>query len=338
MCESGQGELLTDSERALVREWTGGDWAQPQLATLAEGPLPGPDWVFERKLDGVRVIAGRDGGDPVLWSRRHSSVGNAYPEIAEALAGQAADRFVIDGEVVAFEGDRTSFERLQHRIHLTNPREARATGVRVYYYVFDMPAFGGVDLRRLPLRTRKRLLSECFDFEDPLRYSQHRAGDAEEFFRRACERGWEGLIAKRADVGYRAGRTRDWLKYKCVRDQEFVIGGFTEPSGSRIGFGALLVGYYEQRKLRYAGKVGTGYDQATLRDLRSRLDRLSRDGSPFADEVRERAVHWVEPELVAQVGFSEWTDDGKLRHPRFSGLRNDKPAAEVVRESGGQEF
>ena len=335
MCDSGPLDdgTLDARERSLLRPWSGGVWVQPELATLTEDRFSDQNWVYERKLDGVRLIAGRDGGDPARWSRSHAPVRNAYPEIADALAEQSADRFVLDGEVVAFEGDRTSFARLQHRIHVTDPRAARATGVRVYYYVFDMPAFGGVDLRRLPLRTRKRLLGRCFDFEDPLRFSAHRNGDGVEFFRQACERGWEGLIAKRADSPYRSGRSRDWLKFKCVVDQEFVIGGFTEPSGSRIGFGALLVGYYEGKSLRYAGKVGTGYDQATLRELRSRLDGLVRKSSPFVDEVRERSVHWVEPELVAQVSFSEWTDDGKLRHPRFSGLRNDKPAASVVRES-----
>ncbi|WP_190822519.1 non-homologous end-joining DNA ligase [Saccharopolyspora pogona] len=325
--------LLDDAERGELRSWPGGTWHEPALATLTHHRFSHPDWIFERKLDGARVIAGCDGDRPVLWSRNHRRVDAAYPEIIDALAEQGAERFVLDGEMVAFEGGQTSFGRLQKRINLTDPRAARRTGVAVYYYVFDLIAFGGVDLTDLSLRTRKRLLRECFDFTDPLRFSAHRAGNGEEFYREACRRGWEGLIAKRADRPYRGGRSRDWLKFKCVADQEFVIGGYTDPKGSRSGFGALLVGYYADSRLRYAGKVGTGYDERTLRELRGKLDELARDGSPFADPVAERDVHWVAPELVAQVGFTEWTGDGKLRHPRFSGLRNDKRPQDVVREA-----
>lgn len=324
---------LSDDENHLLRPWRGGTWAEPQLATLTSETFSSELWLFERKLDGTRVIAGADGGETQLWSRNHKLVNSSYPEIAEALGEQGADRFVVDGEVVAFEGNQTSFARLQKRMHLTDARVARQTGVAVYYYVFDVLAFGGVDLTQLPLRTRKRLLRDCFGFTDPLRFSEHRSGDGAAFFREACAQGWEGLIAKRADRAYRGGRSRDWLKFKCVADQEFVVGGFTEPQGSRTGFGALLVGYYEAGQLRYAGKVGTGYNERTLRDLRLELDRLVQPASPFADVVSERGLHWVRPELVAQVGFSEWTADGRLRHPRFTGLRKDKPASSVVRET-----
>lgn len=323
-------ELLDADQLPLLRSWSG-TWLEPELATLTDSRFSDPDWLYERKLDGARVLAGRDGGDPVLWSRNHKRVDASYPELLEALAGQG-ERFVVDGEVVAFDGDRTSFAKLQNRMHLTDPRAARRTGVRVFYYLFDLIAVGGVDLTRLPLRTRKRLLSECFGFDDPLRYSEHRRGDGEEFFRQACERGWEGLIAKRADRPYRSGRSRNWLKFKCVSGQEFVIGGFTEPKGARHGFGALLVGYYRGAELRYAGKVGTGYDEKTLRDLRARMERLEKSESPFAERIGEREVHWVAPEVVAEIGFSEWTADGRLRHPRFTGLREDKPATSVVRE------
>ncbi|WP_093414516.1 non-homologous end-joining DNA ligase [Saccharopolyspora flava] len=325
--------LLDDDARAALRAWPGGTWHEPALATLTRHEFSDENWIYERKLDGVRLIAGADGGEPQLWSRNRKRVDASYPEIAEALAAQGAPSFVVDGEVVAFEGDRTSFARLQKRMHLTDPAVARRTGVAVFYYVFDLIAFGGVDLTRLPLRTRKRLLRECFEFADPLRLSAHRNGDGVDFLAQACARGWEGLIAKRADQPYRSGRGRDWLKFKCVSGQEFVIGGYTEPQGSRTGFGALLVGYHDREGLRYAGKVGTGYDERALRELRAALDERSRADSPFHDPVREPGAHWAEPELVAQVGFSEWTDDGKLRHPRFSGLRNDKPAGEVRRES-----
>lgn len=184
----------------------------------------------------------------------------------------------------------------------------------------------------MPLRARKRVLQALADLTDPLRYSEHRDRDGEAYLDEACAQGWEGLIAKRADSAYQHGRSRDWLKFKCARGQEFVIGGFTDPAGSRVGFGALLVGHYQGDRLRYAGKVGTGFDDRTLRWLHRRLTELVQDSSPFADPVRERGAHWVRPELVAQVGFSEWTGDGKLRHPRFQGLREDKAARDVVRE------
>ncbi|RRO18367.1 ATP-dependent DNA ligase [Saccharopolyspora rhizosphaerae] len=324
--------LLDDEAQALLRSWPGGTWHAPELATLTRHEFSDENWIYERKLDGVRLIAGADGREPQLWSRNRKRVDPAYPEVVDALAAQGASQFVVDGEVVAFEGDKTSFAKLQKRIHLTDAAAARRTGVPVYYYVFDLIAFGGVDLTRLPLRSRKRLLQECFEFTDPLRFSRHRNGEGVAFLEEACARGWEGLIAKRADQPYRSGRGRDWLKFKCVSGQEFVIGGYTDPQGARSGFGALLVGYYDREGLRYAGKVGTGYDERTLRDLRAKLDERSRSKSPFVDEVREPGVHWAEPELVAQVGFSEWTEDGKLRHPRFSGLRNDKSAEEVRRE------
>ncbi|GAA3356267.1 non-homologous end-joining DNA ligase [Saccharopolyspora gregorii] len=323
-------DLVDAGLRPLLRRWTG-DWLAPALATRTATRFSDPDWLFERKLDGVRVVAARTGGAPVLWSRNHNRVDTAYPELLDALRSQP-DRFVVDGEVVAFDGGRTSFARLQHRMHVSDPRAARRSGVAVHYYLFDLMAIGDVDVTRLPLRIRKRLLAECFEFAEPLRLTEHRRGDGEEFYRQACARGWEGLIAKRADRPYRSGRTRDWLKLPCTSQQEFVVGGFTEPKGSRSGFGALLVGYFEQGELRYAGKVGTGYDEATLRELRGRLDALARREPPFADRIPEREARWAEPELVAEVGFTEWTADGRLRHPRFLGLRNDKAASEVVRE------
>jgi bifunctional non-homologous end joining protein LigD len=186
----------------------------------------------------------------------------------------------------------------------------------------------------LPLRSRKQVLQAAVDFADPLRFSTHRNTDGEEYLRQACERGWEGLIAKRADSPYRPGaRSGDWLKFKCVRGQEFVVGGYTDPAGSRIGFGALLVGYHDgDGALRYAGRVGTGFDHHVLVSLRARFDEMGTAASPFADQVRERGTHWLRPELVAQIGFTEWTRDGRLRHPRYLGLRDDKAASDVVRE------
>ncbi|HKN98449.1 MAG TPA: non-homologous end-joining DNA ligase [Pseudonocardiaceae bacterium] len=303
------------------------------LATLTDQRFSDPGWLFERKLDGVRALAVRDGDPPELWSRNHKTIGASYPELVAELERRGPDRFVADGEIVAFEGNQTSFARLQARIHLTDAKRIAATGVNVYYYLFDLLHLDGQDLTGLPLRDRKRLLRRAFDFGGPLRSANHRDTEGEEYFRTACASGWEGLIAKRADAPYRSGRSTDWLKFKCVAEQELVVGGFTDPHGSRQEFGALLVGYYADGRFRYAGKVGTGYTERTLRMLRSRLDGLATDTSPFADRVAERAVHWVRPELVAQIGFTEWTGDGRLRHPRYLGLREDKSPTDVVRET-----
>jgi DNA ligase D-like protein (predicted ligase) len=329
--------LLDSAAAAALRPAEDAGWRQPMLATLTDRRFSSSEWLYERKLDGVRAVVCRDGGPPHLWSRTEHAMDASYPELVEALASRTPERFVADGEIVAFDRGRTSFLKLQNRIHVTDPSAAAIAAVPVWLYLFDLMVIGDVDVTGVPLRDRKRLLRQTFDFGGPLRLSVHRNTDGEAYLKEACARGWEGLIAKRADSPYRPGRSGDWLKFKCEKGQEFVIGGFTDPSGTRIGFGALLLGHFERDgRLRYAGKVGTGFDTATLRSLRSRLDALLTAESPFADDggARERGAHWVRPELVAQIGFAEWTSDGRLRHPRFQGLRNDKPAEEVVRESG----
>jgi DNA ligase D-like protein (predicted ligase) len=323
---------LDAAERQLVRPSVRPGWREPMLATLTKERFSDDRWIFERKLDGVRVLAVGGRGAISLWSRNHKDMTRTYPELVAEFEAQGVDSFVADGEIVAFDGRQTSFARLQARINLADPRRIAATGVDVYVYLFDLLVFGAADLTRLPLRARKRVLRKVFEFGGRLRYSTHRNTDGEAFYQQACARGWEGLIAKRADSRYQSGRSRDWLKFKCVRDQELVVGGFTDPAGSRQGFGALLVGYYDGRRLRYAGKVGTGYNDLLLRDLRARLDGLEQDASPFDERVREAGAHWVRPRLVAEIGFTEWTTDGKLRHPRFVGLRTDKDPQDVVRE------
>jgi DNA ligase D-like protein (predicted ligase) len=203
----------------------------------------------------------------------------------------------------------------------------------VWLYLFDLLYLDGYDTREVPLRYRKELLRNTFDFRGSLRFTEHRETEGEAYYREACRNGWEGVIAKNADSVYVSGRTRDWLKFKCSNEQEFVIGGYTEPRGSRIGFGALLLGYFRGRKLVYAGKVGTGFDNDTLRRLSSKLAELETPTCPFAEDgLPRRGVHWVKPKLVAQIDFTEWTQGGKLRHPRFLGLREDKQPEEVVRE------
>jgi bifunctional non-homologous end joining protein LigD len=295
-------------------------------AVLTDEPFDDPAWIFERKLDGIRCISHRDCGGPVrLVSRTDKDMTGQFPELAEALAAQPVEDVVLDGEIVAFTGGVTSFSRLQRRA-----RER----VAVFLYVFDILRHEGRDVRDLPLRERKALLRDALEFGGRLRYSQHRNEHGTRLFSEACRQGLEGLIAKRADSHYRSdARSRDWLKLKCHFEQELVIGGFTAPQGSRTDFGALLVGYHEDNRLRYAGKVGTGFGRATLETLGRRLRELERDDPPFADvHPIPRGTHWVDPELVGQIGFSEWTRDGRLRHPRYLGLRDDKPASEVVRE------
>jgi DNA ligase D-like protein (predicted ligase) len=330
---TGALDALRPEERPLVRPAPKPRWVEPMKAVLVDQPFSDPDWIFERKLDGVRGLAFRDGPEVQLYSRNAKSLNRSYPELVEALGREPADDFVADGEIVAFERGITSFSRLQRRMQLSDPEAARRTGVAVFMYLFDLIHLDGYDLTGLPLRARKRLLRHALSFEGHVRYTQHRNRDGESFFAEACKRGLEGLIAKRANSRYVHGRSRDWLKLKCSNEQELVIGGFTAPRGSRTDFGALLVGYYENGNLRYAGKVGTGFDRETLVRLGRRLRELEIDSPPFVDvDPVPRGTHWVRPELVAQIGFTEWTRDGRLRHPRFLGLRDDKSPQEVVRE------
>ena len=302
-------------------------------AVLADRPFSDPDWIFERKLDGVRCLAFREGAAVRLVSRTGRDMNRTYPELVEALEAEPCEDFVADGEVVAFDGAVTSFSRLQGRMQRSDPDEARRTHIPVFLYLFDLLRHEGEDVRPLPLRRRKARLRDALSFHRPVRFTPHRNERGEEMFRDACERGLEGVIAKRAGSPYRSGRSRDWLKFKCHAEQELVIGGFTAPKGSRTEFGALLVGYYEDGQLRYAGKVGTGFGRATLAELGRRMRELEQDEPPFAGvHPVPRGTRWVRPELVAQIAFSEWTRDGRLRHPRYLGLRDDKPAREVVRE------
>lgn len=303
------------------------------LATLVAEAFSDPGWIYEPKLDGVRCLVFKKGSRVRLLSRNRNPIGSSFPELVQALAAQPAEEMILDGEIVAFRKRASSFARLQQRIHVRAPSEALMRKVRVYLYLFDVIHLEGRATESLPLRTRKRLLKTALDPQGPLRLVPHRNEHGEAYFEEVCRKpGWEGLIAKRADAPYVHGRSRDWLKFKCANQQELVIGGYTDPQGSRVGFGALLVGYYEDGRLRYAGKVGTGYDHELLRSLAKKLKTRERKTSPFADGVRAKNAHWVSPDLVGQFGFGEWTRDGRLRHPRFLGLRGDKDARDVVRE------
>lgn len=315
---------------------------KPMLATLEHEAFSHPDWIYERKLDGERCIVVKEGDDVTLYSRTEKELNNAYPELAEAFEKQDGS-FVVDGEIVAFDGDVTSFSKLQPRMQVDDPEEARSSGVAVYFYAFDMLESAGKDLTDKPLEERKSALKQAFEYEDPIRYMAHRNEEGKQYLEEACAKGWEGLIAKNRNSSYVQGRSRRWLKLKCTARQEFVIGGYTKPHGERIGFGALLVGYYEKRgggALRYAGKVGTGYDDDTLQSLHARMQKLERKTPPFTpyedDELPGKEITWITPSLVCEVGFTEWTappgSPAKLRHPRFLGLRRDKDPKDVVRE------
>jgi bifunctional non-homologous end joining protein LigD len=292
----------------------------PMLATLTDERDLGEGWILERKLDGIRIIAASDGATTTLFTRNEKNATGRWPEIAQAVTDLGRE-VVLDGEVVAMDGDEPlGFQELQG-------------GTYAALYAFDVLGLDGADLRDRPLHERRAILEDLLqDDHGPLRHTTALTGDAETNYARACESGWEGLIAKVADGPYRAGRSKDWLKLKCLAEQEVVIGGWTDPQGSRTDLGAILVGVYDGDELKYAGKVGTGFNQQTLKELRAQL--RERDTSPFSERIKPAVPrsHWAEPALVAQVAFQEWTTAGRLRQPRFLGLRDDKDPKDVVRE------
>jgi bifunctional non-homologous end joining protein LigD len=318
--------LLPGELRRLVRRRAQVRWIEPMLATLTESYFSHPDWVFEPKLDGVRAVALKDGNGVRVMSRNRLSLNDRYPQVVEAISKLEVEKAILDGEVAVVAHGISRFQSLQ--------RHLLEGGGLLVYFVFDAPQIGDYDITRLPLVARKELLSRVVPSTDVIHLVSYREESGEEYLREACERGWEGLIAKRAASPYMSGRSKEWLKFKCSKEQEFVVGGFTDPQGSRVGLGALLVGYYEDGELVYAGKVGTGYNMRLLLALTERLRRLERDESPFSGAPPARkGVHWVRPEVVVQVAFSEWTRDGRLRHPRFLGVRDDKAVRDVVRET-----
>jgi bifunctional non-homologous end joining protein LigD len=328
-------KILSKKTPGQLRYRAQPSWIPPMLATLVEELPAQGKWVYEPKLDGVRALIYLNGGTVRIYSRNRKPLNDAYPELVDALGPAVRGDAVLDGEIVAFDSERgiTSFARLQQRMQLRDPVRARRSQVAVHLYLFDCLFYEGVDLTQLPLLERKAVLRDVVWYDDPIRFTPYRTTGSAAMFREACEQGAEGIIAKRADSRYVSARSTDWLKLKCVRQQEFVIGGYTAPQGSRERLGALLVGYYDGKSLRYAGKVGTGYDRRTLEHLHRRLVPLHRAGSPFSEGPAPGGdIQWVTPKLVAQVGFSEWTSAGLLRHPRFIGLRDDKPARQVRRE------
>ena len=301
----------------------------PELATLVKDvPNAGP-WIYEIKYDGYRTLAWLDNGKVRMASRRGHDWTDKYRNIAAALSRVRAQTAIFDGEVAyVLEDGRTDFQKLQNTLGSSSPRDQ----ARLVYFVFDLLFYDGVDLRDEPLEYRKDRLRTILAGEGPpLKMSDH-VEDGGAFFREACKIGLEGIIGKRADRPYVSGRTKDWIKVKCEKRQELVVVGYTPPKGMRNGIGALLLGLREGKGLRYAGKVGTGFSNATLKDLASRLGKITVSDPPVTNPPRMREAKWVKPELVAQVRFTEWTSDGSLRHPSFEGLRFDKTPREVHRE------
>jgi len=296
-----------------------------QLATLVDEAPEGDDWFHEQKFDGYRILAEKDGEDVQLWSRNGKSWTDNFHTIAKAVATLSTKKVVLDGEVAALMPNGVTSFGAMHG------------GAPLVYFVFDVLSIGDDDIAGRPLHERKALLEELLeDCPDDIKYSEHVVGRGGEFFALACQRGLEGIISKRRDQPYSPGRGKSWLKVKCLQRQELVIGGFTEPDGSRKGIGALLMGVYDGDRLHYAGKVGTGFSSKLLVELRDELDPLEVHASPFDPEPSRALtgprVHWVRPELVGEVAFLEWTGDGRLRHPSFQGMRRDKAAKSVVRE------
>jgi bifunctional non-homologous end joining protein LigD len=304
----------------------------PQLATAVTRPPEGSGWLFEPKLDGYRVLCRKDGRDVKALTRRGNDWTSEFATIADAIRSLPCNAALIDGEAVVYDSKGiTSFQRLQNAL--------KGDSSQIALVAFDLLHLDGWDLTRVPLVERKALLERLLEGAPAaVRYGEHVTEDGPKFFAAACKLGLEGVVAKRANDPYREGeRTRSWLKVKCLQRQEFVIAGFTDPGGSRTAFGALLVATRDgaNSPLRYAGKVGTGFDERTLRSLHARLKPLERQ-TPPVDKASARGVarnvHWVEPKLVAEIAYTEWTGDGRLRHPIYLGLREDKIAAEIVEE------
>ncbi len=309
------------------------DFEIPMLATLTKKYFSDKNWIFEKKFDGERCFIYKNGSNVFLKSRNDKLLDGSYPEIIQAAKHFKVDQIILDGEVVSFKGKNTSFEMLQKRLGLKNPQKALQTGVKIYIYVFDILYLDGYELCDLPLLTRKLILKKAINFKDPIRFTTHKDTYGLKYFKEACKKKWEGIMAKKADSKYVHVRSRSWLKFKCVADQELVVGGYTE-SVKRDGFGSLLLGYYKNKKLIFAGKVGTGFSRDFIEDFFKKLQKIEIAKNPFSsDEMLKKNVHFVKPFYVAEIGFEEWTKDNKLRQPRFQGLRYDKAAKDVVKET-----
>ena len=319
------------SAAAKVRGSPLPEFIQPQLATLVSSVPRGDEWLHEIKFDGYRILCRLDTGKARFLTREAQDWSHRFGALSHIAEQLRSHRLLLDGEVVALDAQGVNdFQLLQNSLR-------EGVSGNLVYYVFDLLHLDGKNLISTPLVERKEQLEKVIPpGADSLRYSEHWIGKGDELLRKACSMGLEGIISKRKDEPYRSGRGKDWLKIKCVKSQEFVIGGFTDPAGSRVYLGALLLGVYDDGKLLYAGRVGTGFNNKSLRDVRARLDKIESKSPAFINPPRgadARGVHWVNPELVCEIDFTSWTSDGLLRHPSFKGLRDDKPARQVKRET-----
>jgi len=301
-----------------------------QLAQLVDEAPDSADWIHEQKFDGYRILADKQGDRVTLLSRRMNDWTAQFPTVAAAVAKLPCERAILDGEVAAVMPDgRTSFQALQNAFS--------GSQASLHYFVFDLLQLEREDLKSLPLIERKARLEKLLGKKKGvLKYSDHIEGSGKRFFQLACKQGLEGIVSKRRDSKYTGGRGGSWVKTKCLLRQELVIAGYTDPEGARNHIGSLLVGYYEGGKLVYAGKVGTGFTMKLLVEVKALLEPLETTKCPFTPEPPRAWTgpgrHWCTPKLVGEVAFSEWTADGRLRHPSFQGLRRDKKPIDVVRE------
>lgn len=307
------------------------EFIRPQLATLVSSAPAGDDWLHELKFDGYRMLCHLQRGKARFWSRNQKDWTEKFPNLNEALKALPVTAAILDGEIVVVDKKgRASFQRLQQSM-----KGGAATFI---FQIFDLIYLNGYNLTQVPLRQRKALLEELLagtKASEPLRYSDHVIGNGALFFKQACEYGIEGIVSKLADSVYESTRSRSWQKVKCNKRQEFVIAGYTPSKKDFPGFGSLILGVYDRGKLIYSGRVGTGFSIKQRLELQKKLDRIAQPTMPFVTKPKDpglRDAHWAKPALVGEVEFTEWTEEGSIRHPSFQGLRDDKKAKDVVRE------
>ena len=326
-------QLIPAEEKKLIRKEAMPSFIKPMLAEIAKAPFSDKNWVFERKLDGERCLIFKKGNSVILKSRNNKILNESYPEVVTLIKKLSMPKCIIDSEIVAMKNKITDFSLLQERFGVNYAAKISPTKMHIYCYAFDIMYYDGYLVTHLPWTTRNVILKNLIPFQGIFRYVTHRKDKGAVFLKKACQDKWEGLMAKKNNSPYLSKRSPYWLKLKCGNEQEFVIGGYTQPAGTRTNFGALLLGYYDKGKLLYAGKVGTGFNETILADLGKKLKKLTIKRNPFNNyDLSTKNVLWIKPQLVCQIKFTEWTRTNKLRHPSFLGLRYDKVAKDVKKE------
>lgn len=325
--------LSVNSKQKLIKEPQPA-FIEPMLATLVQEYFSNENWLYEQKWDGYRILAYRNKENIKLLTRNLIDYTDSFPEVANSLKNQKCDNFILDGEVIAIKDYKHAFEFLQRKRLIKD-------SVKVVYCLFDIIYLNGYSLMNLELIDRKKLLEKAITIDktiESLKITDYIIKYGLEYYTKACNMGWEGILAKKISSTYVTRRSADWLKFKCSNQQEFIVIGYTKPTGLRMGFGSLLLGYYENGKLCYAGNVGTGFSEYLLLNLFNILEQLEQKASPLDEDTKEirknlKDIHWVQPKIVVEVRFTEWTKDGKLRHPSFLRIRIDKDPKSVVREA-----